>query len=178
VSRRGTGVDGQPRTRPGENGRGRVRDRLLSPDEWCLARDARLAALRDSPEAFLPQQPPESSWSEEHWRRSWQSGLWAVAQADGGIVGLARLSREWADVYVESVWTHPRYRRRGVASALVRRLIANAPPARRGGIFVWVIHPNDAAFSLYESLGFQPTDDKQLLSGLDRIEERLRLGDE
>jgi hypothetical protein len=61
-----------------------------------------------------------------------------------------------------------------VASALVRELLRIGRPAGTGDVFVWVIHPNPAAFSLYKSLGFVPTDDKQSLDGLDRIEERLR----
>jgi ribosomal protein S18 acetylase RimI-like enzyme len=160
---------------PGPADREVPHDRLLkSPDEWQLARDARLAALRDAPDFLLPRQPPESSWSEEDWRLSWKSGLWAVAQAGGRTAGLARLSQGEGEAYIESVWTHPRYRRRGVASLLVRRLIIESPPVR-GDIFVWVVHPNDPAFKLYESLGFRPTKITQRLAALNRVEELLRL---
>jgi len=160
---------------PGDDGRGPVDVRLLSPEEWHLARDARLAALRDAPESFLLTQPHESSWTEQRWRRSCVTGLWAVAQVGRSIVGLARLTDEGMGPHVESVWTHPRYRRRGVASALVR-LLVNAEHARGlADVFVWVIHPNPAAFRLYRSLGFEPTDERQPLDGLGRVEERLRL---
>ena len=153
---------------------GAVRYRLLDSDEWQLAREARLAALDDAPDSFLPRQPPESLWTEQQWRRSWQSGLWTVAQANDLAVGLARLSQEGADAYVESVWTHPQYRRRGVASALVRQLVRTRSPSRSGEIFVWVIHPNPAALRLYQKLGFEQTDQRQFLESLDRVEERLR----
>jgi ribosomal protein S18 acetylase RimI-like enzyme len=159
---------------PGEDEHQAVRVRLLSPDEWQLARDARFAALRDAPDSFLPWRPPESSWTEARWRDSWRSGLWAVARSGGRTVGLARLSQDGMDAYIESVWTDPRYRRLGIASALVRRLIASKRPPGRGAVYVWVITPNAAAFRLYESLGFVPTKVTQHLGNLDRVEEQLR----
>ncbi len=159
---------------PDDDGHHPVRARLLAPDEWRLARDARQAALRDSPGAFLPWRPPESSWTEDRWRESWRTGLWAVAEAGTRTAGLARLSMDGVDAYVESVWTDPGFRRQGVASTLVRRLIEGKRPARRGAVYVWVIMPNAAAFSLYESLGFVPTKVTQPLDGQDRVEEQLR----
>ncbi len=139
-----------------------------------MARYARLAALRDSPDAFLPGQPPEHQWDEDHWRRSCRSGIWAVAEDGAGTFGLARLSYMGPDAYVESVWTHPLHRRKGVASRLVRRLIAAKRPGGHGDIFVWVIQPNDPAFNLYKKLGFEETSDEQLLRPINRYERRMR----
>jgi ribosomal protein S18 acetylase RimI-like enzyme len=154
-----------------------VRIRLLDPDEWRVARDTRLAALDDAPGTLLARHPPESSWTEEQWRRSWRSGSWAVAEAGGSTVGLARLSRVGTDAYVESVWTDPRYRNRGVASGLVGHLLQVARPAGAREIFVWVIRPNPPAFRLYKSLGFESTGVSQVLEGTERVEVRLRLGE-
>jgi ribosomal protein S18 acetylase RimI-like enzyme len=148
--------------------------RLITANEWQVARDARLAALRDTPEAFLPGQPLEHLWDEDRWRRSCRSGIWAVAQDGGNTVGLARLSQVGPDAYVESVWTHPQHRRRGVASRLVRELIAAERPNGAGDIFVWVIQPNDPAFNLYKKLGFEETSDEQLLAPVNRYERRMR----
>jgi ribosomal protein S18 acetylase RimI-like enzyme len=160
---------------PGGDGTAPVDVRLLSPDEWQVAREARLAALRNAPESLLPRQPHESSWTEESWRRSCETGLWAVAEDADLIIGLARLAREYPAAHVESVWTHPGHRRRGVASALVRELVAVERKRGPGDVFVWVIQPNPAALRLYMSLGFEPTGELQPLDGLGRVEERLRL---
>jgi GNAT superfamily N-acetyltransferase len=161
--------------------------RLLSPDEWRVAREIRLAALRDAPEALLPRQPHESDWDEDRWRRSWENGLWAVAAdaagaganggaggAGAGVFGVARLAREEAGPYVESVWTRPEHRRRGVARALVRELVNLEREHAAGDVFVWVIRPNPAALRLYTSLGFESTDTVQVLE-TGQEEERLRL---
>jgi ribosomal protein S18 acetylase RimI-like enzyme len=148
--------------------------RLITENEWHVARDARLAALRDSPEAFLLAQPPEHLWDEDRWRRSCRSGIWAVSQAGAHTVGLARLSYVSPDAYVESVWTHPQHRRRGVASRMVRELIAAQRPDGQGDIFVWVIQPNGPASSLYKKLGFEETFDEQLLVPVNRYERRMR----
>jgi ribosomal protein S18 acetylase RimI-like enzyme len=141
-------------------------------DEWPMVRSARLAALRDAPDFLLPGKPPEPRWTERRWRLSWQSGLWLIARAGGRTIGLARLSYLDADAYVESVWTDPRFRHRGVASSLVSRLTRARRPT--GDLFVWVIHPNPEAFRLYRRLGFQTTGYRQLLEDFGRVEERLR----
>lgn len=159
----------------GGDSRGLVEVRLLSPEDWRLVRDARLAALRDAPQALLPKRPHESVWTEEHWRESWATGLWAVARIGGSTVGLARLTREKTGPHVESVWTHAGHRRRGIASALVRELVRAARKEGHHDVYVWVIHPNPAALGLYVSLGFEPTYERQLIDGTDRVEERLRL---
>lgn len=162
--------------RSGDNGTEPVKIQLLrSPDEWRLARDARLAALRDAPEAFLPMQPHESSWSEDRWRYSFIAGWWAVARANTTVIGIARLTHWKNGPHVESVWTHPRHRRRGIASDLVRLVVQAAREKGLGDVFVWVIQPNPGAFRLYESLGFEPTNERQRLAAVGRIEERLRL---
>jgi ribosomal protein S18 acetylase RimI-like enzyme len=146
---------------------------LLSPKDWSLARKARLAALRESPETFLPRRPHESSWKSRRWRRSCRTGRWAVARADGMTVGLARLTDERDGLHLGSVWTHPGYRRRGIASGLVRRLLDHAAG---NDVFVWVIRPNEAAFRFYESLKFERTNEVHALDGIGRVEERLRFG--
>lgn len=146
---------------------------LLSPKQWRLARKARLAALRDSPESFLPTKPHESSWRARRWRRSCRTGRWAVARTDGITVGLARLTYEEDGPHLGSVWTHPRHRRRGIASELIRLLVSQV---EGGSVFVWVIHPNEPAFQLYDSLKFERTSEIQTLKGIGRDEERLRFG--
>ena len=161
---------------PGGDDRAPMHVRLLhSPDEWRLAREARLAALRSEPDWLLPGRPHESSWTEERWRRSWDNGLWAVARAGGRTIGLARIARENETPHVESVWTHPEHRRRGVASALVRELITMERKRGAGDVFVWVILPNPAALRLYASLNFETTREQQSVDGLGRVEERWRL---
>lgn len=158
----------------GDDGRGLVDVRLLSPEDWRLARAARLTALRDAPGSFLPERPHESSWTEDRWRHSCVTGQWAVAQAGDTTLGLARLARRGVGPHLESIWTHPDHRRRGIASVLIRQLISLERARGTQTIFVWVIVPNPAAFHLYASLGFEPTHERHLLDGLDRVEERLR----
>lgn len=147
--------------------------RLLSAKDWRQVRRTRLAALRDSPESFLPTTPHEASWSARRWRRSFRRGRWAVARAGGTIVGLARLSWEKDGPHLSSVWTHPAHRQRRIAFRLVRLLIGQV---RGGEVFVWVIHPNKAAFDLYEKLEFERTKEIQTLPSIGREEERLRFG--
>jgi ribosomal protein S18 acetylase RimI-like enzyme len=159
--------EGSPRIEGGES----TEFRLLSPQEWPIAREARLAALRESPESFLPTKPQEWTWSAEHWRGSCENGLWAVARSGHTVVGLARLTHEADGPHISSVWTHPHHRRRKIAARLVQLLMDKA---RGSDVFVWVIQPNEAALQLYEWLGFKRTDETQEINDTGRREERLR----
>jgi ribosomal protein S18 acetylase RimI-like enzyme len=59
------------------------------------------------------------------------------------------LSDGVCNAYVVDVWTASAYRRRGIASGLMRRLI-DAVPGQHIGL------QTDDAQAFYESLGFQP----------------------
>ena len=150
--------------------------RLLTCDDWRTVREGRLAALKDAPDAFLTADPHEATWTEGQWRESCDTGDWVVAQLDGRVVATTRLARQGEYPYVESVWTAADYRRRGIASELVRQLVKAQRQRRAGEIRVWVFSPNPAAFQFYASLGFEPTGTRQLIDGT-RMEERLRLID-
>ena len=93
--------------------------------------------------------------SAEDLRRSFhQSRHVAIARdetEDGErVVGLARmLSDGVCNAYLVDVWTASSYRKRGIASAMVRFLLAQVPGQHVG-------LQTDEAQGFYASLGFQP----------------------
>jgi ribosomal protein S18 acetylase RimI-like enzyme len=71
------------------------------------------------------------------------------------------------------MWVDPRYRRWGVARALVDQAVrwAAERPARE--VILWVADHNTAARRLYERTGFQPTGARQPLPSNSAITESL-----
>ena len=84
-------------------------------------------------------------------RRSFEHSQHVAIARDGDrVVGMARLLSDGVcNAYVVDVWTASAYRRRGIASELMRRLI-DAVPGQHIGL------QTDDAQAFYESLGFQP----------------------
>jgi ribosomal protein S18 acetylase RimI-like enzyme len=84
-------------------------------------------------------------------RRSFeQSQHVAIARDGDRVVGMARLLSDGVcNAYLVDVWTASAYRRRGVGSAMIRRLLDEVPGQHVG-------LQTDDAQSLYESLGFRP----------------------
>ena len=84
-------------------------------------------------------------------RRSFeQSQHVAIARDGDRVVGTARLLSDGVcNAYVVDVWTHSAYRRRGIATEMMRRLI-DAVPGQHVGL------QTDDAQALYRSLGFRP----------------------
>jgi uncharacterized protein len=74
---------------------------------------------------------------------------------DGVIVSKCELSAVTDEaVQLMGVWTHPRYRRRGLMSALLREVCGHL--FRKGKIVTLFVNDfNKPAIGLYESLGFQ-----------------------
>jgi len=89
--------------------------------------------------------------SPELLRRSFQSSFACVfAITDGRVVGTARaLSDGVCNAYVVDVWTNSSYRRRGIATTMLKRLLV-----RLTGQHVYLF--TDDAISFYRRLGFQP----------------------
>jgi len=88
-------------------------------------------------------------------RRSFEQSQHTVFARDsdsdaGHVVGMARLLSDGVcNAYLLDVWTWSPYRRRGVASVMVRRLVDQVPGQHVG-------LQTDHAGAFYASLGFHP----------------------
>jgi ribosomal protein S18 acetylase RimI-like enzyme len=87
-------------------------------------------------------------------RRSFESSQHVAIARDGDrVVGTARLLSDGVcNAYVVDVWTHSAYRRRGIATEMMRRLV-DAVPGQHVGL-----QTSDAQ-AFYRSLGFRPQPD-------------------
>jgi ribosomal protein S18 acetylase RimI-like enzyme len=112
-------------------------DGSLAGVDWALAK-ADLAADR-----FDNGRTPEAL------RRSFEQSQHVVIARDGRrVVGMARLLSDGVcNAYLVDVWTASAYRRRGIASAVIRHLLEQIPGQHVG-------LQTDHAQALYVSLGF------------------------
>lgn len=95
---------------------------------------------------------------------------WLVVDESGEVAaGVGVWIQEWQPLpvdtserrgYVLNVYTAPRYRRRGLARRLMTMLL---DACRNQGINSLVLHSSDEARHLYESMGFVPTNELQLI---------------
>ena len=87
-------------------------------------------------------------------RRSFVRSQHVAFARDGGrVVGMARLLSDGVcNAYLLDVWTFSPYRRRGIASTLVRMLMEQVPGQHIG-------LQTDEAQGLYAALGFGPQPD-------------------
>jgi ribosomal protein S18 acetylase RimI-like enzyme len=150
--------------------------------DWQALRQLRLRALADAPDAFASTLEEEAAFPAEVWRQRAEGGPASanfIAREGGVDVGLAAVFAE-PDVpgrmHLVSMWVDPRYRRRGVARALVDQAVRWAAACRAREVVLWVADQNTAARRLYERLGFRPTGERQPLpSSPARTESLLRL---
>lgn len=92
-------------------------------------------------------------------------GRYWVAEFDGHIVGQIQITFEWSDWrngmlwWIQSVYVHPDYRRRGVYTALYRHVesVASKQPDVCG-IRLYVETENERAQQTYSALGMAMTD--------------------
>ena len=139
--------------------------RRVEADEVEVFRRVRLAALLDTPSAFGSTHAAESAMSDDEWAA--RTVAWATSDdramflaRDGDeVVGLVGLFREEPVPQLISMWTAPSARRQGVARVLVDAALAWARARGETAIELWVTDGNDAARTLYESMGFVVTGD-------------------
>lgn len=137
-----------PGNAPSPTGGGRVSDAVavnvrttgsLEGIDWTRAKAA-LAA-----DAFDNGRSPAAL------RRSFEQSQHVAMAWDGDrLVGMARLLSDGVcNAYLVDVWTRSSHRRRGVASSMIRHLVAEVPGQHIG------LQTDDAQL-LYEGLGFRP----------------------
>jgi GNAT superfamily N-acetyltransferase len=161
--------------------------RTLAPEEWGLYRDLRLAALRDSPDAFGSTLEREEAFAPEIWRTRLEDAarlaldlplmafdggrpvglLWAKVDADDhGVVNLFQM------------WVDPGCRGRGVGLALLGRALSWAADKGASAVHLAVTAGDSPARRLYEREGFVTVSEEPLRPGslLTAVGMRLELG--
>ena len=115
------------------------------PEDAAAVAEVHLAARRAAP------MPPAVHADDDV--RSWLAGRLApasgdevwVAEAEGSVVGYARLHEDWLD----DLYVHPRHQGQGVGAALLDLTKARRP----GGFGLWVFERNTPARRFYARAG-------------------------
>ena len=134
--------------------------RTLSEDEWEQFRAARLAALAESPEAFVSSLAVEQEYDEATWRARMRRAQRLLAEVNGSAVGVPSVGT-MADIEgtaeLFGLWVVPAWRGRGVAAALVRSGSEQARSQSFDRVAYWVGTDNGRAVAFASSFGFRPT---------------------
>jgi GNAT superfamily N-acetyltransferase len=141
--------------------------RRLGRDEWRVLRDARLDALRESPQSFLARYDQEEVYGPERWQAEFDRGDWLVGELHGKhvyLTGVTQQSGAPADErYLEYVWVAPDFRRRLVAFNVLSDIIGKLKESGIRTVFLWIHIDNDPARWLYKQLDFISTNELQEL---------------
>lgn len=137
--------------------------RPVSPDDWRLWRDARLEALRDSPDAFGSRlddwiDAPEQRWRE---RLSLPDAHHIVAVDQTQVLGMMSVFPSGAPstMTLVSAWVAPRARGRGIAATLIDAVVDAARASGASVIDLSVMPDNLTARRTYERAGFRVRDE-------------------
>lgn len=140
--------------------------REVSPGEWEMLRDIRLAALKDSPDAFGSSYARESVFSEDNWRDRLTSDATTFFAELADVpepVGLAGVYEADGLADLVSMWVCPAARGKGIGDALVNVASDWAKSQGYDSLLLWVTESNTPARRLYERCGFTPTGERQPL---------------
>ncbi|WP_369182572.1 GNAT family N-acetyltransferase [Streptomyces sp. Y1] len=138
--------------------------RALTPDDWPLWRDLRLAALTDAPHAFKAGLADWHDGGAQRWRaRLHLPGAHRVAAflADTpvGLVGGMPGTGGPGERELRSLWVGPRARGRGVADRLIEEVERWARADGGTELRLAVLPGNAPAIALYRRHGFAPLDE-------------------
>jgi len=142
---------------------GMVEVRELTPQDWQLKRELRLAALLDSPSAFLSTYADASQRDDAGWR-DWPtapaSAFGAIANDEGvGLVGIDEAHAVPGLAYLFAMWVKPSHRGQGVADGLVDAAVGWTRQRGLAGVLLEVAPGNERATAFYARYGFRVSDD-------------------
>jgi ribosomal protein S18 acetylase RimI-like enzyme len=134
---------------------------VLNEREWNTLREMRLAALRESPGAFLSTYSEELAYGEQEWRAEFARGEWTVEVRNGEAIAIVGVTREQhtppGECYLEYLWVSPGLRRCGVATDLIKNVVRRLLQLGFATVWLWVLDGNEPAKRLYEKCGFNST---------------------
>ena len=136
----------------------------VTADDWSVMRQVRLAALRDTPDAFWATHDDEVDRPESWWREFAELGACFIAFSRAEPVGIAAVvpAPDLGDSArrLISMWVAPDARGRGVGRELVDAAIVSARADGAHELQLEVTEGNEGARRLYERCGFRATGKK------------------
>ncbi|GGY12598.1 GNAT family N-acetyltransferase [Streptomyces tanashiensis] len=139
------------------DGSGRPEIRVVTPADWSLWREARIASLTVSPEAFKVRLADWDRGGEEQWRARFDdpAAYGVLAVLGGRPVGLAAgLLAPDAVPELRSVWVAREARGHGLAARLIGSVESWAHGTGADTLRLSVLAANAPAVALYERLGY------------------------
>ncbi|HEY2746439.1 MAG TPA: GNAT family N-acetyltransferase [Polyangia bacterium] len=124
--------------------------RPATEDDFDFLFDLHEVAMRDHVQAIWGW---DDAFQRKMYRESFANKQRSIVIVDGVESGVVCILRRAGDVYLELVEIHPRLQRRGVGSAIVRAVLAEAAAARLPAA-LRVFKINVGARRLYQRLGF------------------------
>ncbi|MDI1462925.1 GNAT family N-acetyltransferase [Catellatospora sp. KI3] len=140
---------------------------VLSPDDWPLWRELRLAALAEAPGVFGSTLADWSGAGDraDRWRARLElaASYNLIAHLDGVPVGMASgvPGEQPGHTELISMWVAPAGRGRGVAAALIGAVAAWSRTQGVPELRLMVVVDNAAAIGLYRRCGFAGTGHEQ-----------------
>lgn len=135
----------------------------LTPDDWQVFRDVRLASLRDSPDAFSATLESMQARDEKGWREGLAARTQFVATAAEDVVGTAGGIVDPSGQFGEliSMWVAPAWRGKGVGAQLIEEVAGWAASVGFRELRLWVVEGNERAEHTYAKAGFARTGRRQ-----------------
>jgi RimJ/RimL family protein N-acetyltransferase len=135
----------------------------ITPAQWKLLRELRLAALVDSPDAFGQSYEDAVRQPESDWRQTAEAAsrgdrrAWFIGRDDAGqAVGIVQARRRPPDdCLLFSMWVAPAARRSGAGRALVQAVEDWGQTWGATRVVLWVIAGNEPAMRFYDRIGFR-----------------------
>ena len=145
-----------------------LRVEVLTEDEWERLQAIRLTALQEDPSVFLYSYDKEAAYKEPEWRQEFSRGQWNIMVSDHdediGLLGVTREEGMSAqECYLEYLWVASGSRRDGMASLLLKTVLARLQTSGVHTVWLYILDGNEPAMKLYQSLGFQSTNQRVLL---------------
>jgi ribosomal protein S18 acetylase RimI-like enzyme len=137
----------------------------------------RLAALGESPQAFLSTHAREVSWGKDQWLAEYDRGDWSVGFIADKAVSLLGATRTPStpryECYLEYMWVTPGRRGSGLAYDMLTFTFGRLRAEGVRTAFLYVLDGNDAAMRLYKRAGFTSTSEPVPLAGYPGRSEEL-----
>jgi predicted GNAT family acetyltransferase len=139
--------------------------RRAEADDWRTVRHVRLAALTDSPDAFITTLVEAERYPDSLWQQRVAATAHFLAFVHDQPAGMAVVIPDDPSPQLVGVWVSPDFRGSGAVDGLVRAAADEVVRQGYDELRLWVVTGNRRAERAYTRAGFHPTGRTQPVPG-------------